>query len=793
MRFSDYSLFLPLLFCLATVACKPQEKIPVKTAIDPVPELPKIAIVPMPVSITPASGEFLLRADTRIIINDQEIESVAQYFADLANRSTGFRFAINQGNDATNAIHLRKVDAKELGTENKEAYKLNVESDRISIKALSNAGLFYGLQSLRQLLPAEFDSPAPVNSVEWKIPAVLIEDQPLYGYRGMHLDVSRHFMPVWFIKRYLDLLAFHKMNYFHWHLTDDQGWRIPIDAYPLLIEKSSWRKNTIIGHTQDRDPQFNQLPESGFYTKEQIRDIVAYAKERQITIIPEIDIPGHASTILHAYPELGCGRNPSEVKGTFGIFQDVLCPHEKTFAFLQDVFTEVAELFPGEYIHLGGDEVLKDQWQASAFCQQLMQREGLKDYHQLQSYFIHRVSDIITGLNKKVIGWNEILDGGVAENATIMSWQGIEAGITAAKMRHDAIMAPWEFTYFDAFQSRSVDEPLAIHGLTSLKKVYSYNPMPTELKGTEYEKHILGAQGQLWIEYIPTPDKAEYMVLPRMSALAEVIWSPLAKQNWQDFYLRLPALFARFDTMGINVSRSIFTVSTHNELRGTGESAQHLVSLNSDTNLTSIRYTTDGSQPNHQSPIYTDPFEISGSTLVRIRAQDKYTGHFYYETKLRKISHKAVNAKITFLSEPSTGQNINPAKTLVDGISSRDQIFQPDDWATFWGEKADFTIELATEESVSELKFAFNPGKLRQMFPPKKVELFSSSNGQDWTLLASLDQSTLALAQQDVQITFNKTETRYLRLVAEIHDPISDNPSGTPNTVPLYMDEIIIK
>ena len=792
MRFSNPGFLLAFIFCIATMACSPQKK-NISANIEVAPTLPQIAIVPAPVSVTPTTGEFQLSANTQIRFNNEEIISVARYFANLANRSTGFSFALHQGEAERDAINLIKVDASRLGNSNKEAYRLSVESDRINIEALTNTGLFYGLQSLRQLLPVEFDANAPVNSVEWKVPAVLIEDQPLYTYRGMHLDVARHYMPVWFIKRYLDLLAFHKMNYFHWHLTDDQGWRIQIDAYPLLTEKSAWRKNTIIGHTQDRDPLFDQLPESGFYTKQQIREIVAYANERQITIIPEIDIPGHASTILHAYPELGCGRNQSEVKSTFGIFQDVLCPHEKTFAFLHDVFAEVAELFPGEYIHLGGDEVLKDQWQASAFCQQLMKKEGLKDYHELQSYFIRRTANIITGLNKKVIGWNEILEGGVAENATIMSWQGIEAGIAAAKMQHDAIMAPWEFTYFDAFQSRSVDEPLTIHGLTSLKKVYSYNPMPEALKDTEYKKHILGAQGQLWTEYVSTPRKAEYMVLPRMSALAEVVWSPMEKQNWQNFSSRLPALFARFDQMDLNASRSVFTVNTNYELHDKGEAARHRVSLSSDTDLTSIRYTIDGNKPNHQSPTYTKPFEISGSTLVRIRAQDKYTGEFYYETKLRKISHKAVNAKLTFLSRPSAGNNIDPEKILVDGISAMDQAFHTDDWIAFWGDKADIKIEFENIESISKLDFAFNPGKLRQMFPPEKVEIFSSKDGQEWVLLASLDQGQLAQAQQIVQLTFNKTETRHLRLVAYIHKPLTHNPSGTPNTVPLYMDEIIIK
>lgn len=792
MRFPDSGFLLVFLFCIATTACSPQEKNS-PANIEAVPTLPQIAIVPVPVSITPTAGEFRLAANTQIRFNDKEIISVAQYFADLANRSTGFNFALHQGEAETNAINLIKVDASKLGSTNKEAYRLSVESDRINIEALTNAGLFYGLQSLRQLLPAEFEATAPVNSAVWKVPAVLIEDQPLYGYRGMHLDVSRHFMPIWFIKRYIDLLAFHKMNYFHWHLTDDQGWRIQIDAYPLLTEKASWRKNTVVGHTHDRNPQFDQHPESGFYTKAQIREIVAYASERQITIIPEIDIPGHASAILHAYPEFGCSSDKAEVESRFGIFQDVLCPTEKTFEFLAVMFGEVAELFPGEYLHVGGDEVLKDQWEKSEFCQQLMQREGLKDYHELQSYFIRRVSNIVTGLNKKMLGWNEILDGGLAENATIMSWQGIEGGVAAAKMRHDAIMSPGDFTYFDAFQSRSVDEPLAIHGLTTLKKVYSYNPMPDELKGTEFEKHILGAQGQLWTEYIGTPRKAEYMVLPRMSALAEIVWSPLAKQNWNDFSLRLPALFSRFDQMEINASRSVFTVNSAYELRGKGESARHIVNLSSDTNLTSIHYTIDGSEPNSHSSTYTSPLEISGSTLVRARAQDKYSGDIYYETKLRKVSHKAVGAKVTFFTEPSTYGNANPAFDLVDGISVKDQIFQLDDWATFWGAKADLQIEFEKNESISELSFAFNPGKLRQMYPPKKVEVFSSKDGKEWSLLASIDQTSLQLTQNHVELHFDKIETNRLILVAEIHDPVAGDDPGTTRSVPLYIDEIIIK
>lgn len=771
---------------------------------------PFLGLVPAPAHLEIGSGSFTFNTDTTISINTPELFTVADYWVNFFTVATGFNLPVvhstssNQNHDK-NSVILELVKKEAFTGSNTEAYVLSVTSEQINIQASTPRGIFYGLMSLRQLLPAQVESPSPINNISWAVPAVTIEDEPLYSYRGMHLDVSRHFFPVEFIKRYIDILAFHKMNYFHWHLTDDQGWRIHIDAYPLLTEKSARREKTVIGHTYDRDVAYRNEPVEGFYTKAQIKDIVEYAAQRHVTIIPEIDIPGHASTILYAYPEFGCDADAkpksesqnalqqAQVQPHFGIFPQVLCPTEPTFEFLRVMFGEVAEMFPGEYLHIGGDEVKKTQWKQSKFVSELMQRENLADYHEVQSYFIRRVSEIVTDLDKKMIGWNEILDGGIAPNATIMSWQGTEGGIAAAEMGHDAIMSPGNYVYFDHFQSRSIDEPLAIHGITPLSETYSYNPMPEAFAGTEKAKHILGAQGQLWTEYVPTPEKAEYMVLPRLSAVAEINWTPLANQSWQSFSARLPNLFARFDAMDVNAARSVYAITAVAKTIGSGEDAQYQVSLLTDTKQVDIRYTTDGSQPNHRSALYTGPFTIDGNTLVRARSQDKHTGDFYLESRLSTLKHKAVGAEVSLSGSTDTEWNTNPAQTLVDGITRADQIFQLDDWATFTGDTIEITLALANEQTISLIEIGFQPGKHRQMYPPSGLEIFSSSDGKQWQSLGKADPQDLNKALTRVSHQFPTTSTRHIRIVAENKTQVVSTETGKPKSVTLYFDEIIVK
>lgn len=433
-----------------------------------------------------------------------------------------------------------------------EGYHLTVDSTGVFIEASTEAGLFYGIQTLRQLLPPEATHTDPSlapRDTEWKIPFVVIKDSPRFQYRGMHLDVARHFFPVDFIKRYIDLLALHKMNRFHWHLTDDQGWRIEIKKYPKLTEAGAWRDSTLIKNYGSG--VYDHIPYGGYYTQKEVKEIVDYAKSKYVTVIPEIEMPGHSSAALAAYPEYGCFDKEYQVQSTWGVFEDVYCPKEETFAFLQDVLDEVIELFPSKYIHIGGDEAPKKQWKESEISREVIRREGLKDEYELQSYFIRRIEQYLNSRGRQIIGWDEILEGGLAPGATVMSWRGEAGGIEAARMGHDVIMTPGGTNYFDHYQADPSSEPIAIGGYTTLEQVYAYEPVPKELN--EEEQHfVLGAQGNVWTEYMHTPDKVEYMAYPRAIALSEVLWSDPENKDWLNFWARLQLHFKRLDILKVN-------------------------------------------------------------------------------------------------------------------------------------------------------------------------------------------------------------------------------------------------
>ena len=412
---------------------------------------------------------------------------------------------------------------------------MEVQPEVITIEASTQAGAFYAVQSLIQLTrPWE----RKTGEQSFAIPSGRIEDAPAFKYRGMLLDVGRHWFPVAFIKQFLDLMARYKMNTFHWHLTEDQGWRIEIKKYPKLQEVAAWRKETMVGHLENPPHRWDGQPYGGFYTQDEIREIVEYARVRSITVIPEIELPGHAQAAIAAYPELGCLDKPLEVATKWGISPNVYCPSEQTFRFLEDVLTEVMELFPSEYIHIGGDECPKEQWKTSAFCQQIIRDNGLTDEFELQSWFVSRIERFLNSKGKLIIGWDEILEGGLAPHATVMSWRGEKGGIEAAMMGHDVIMTPEEYCYFDKYQALGPDEPLAQGGFVPLEKVYSYNPLPKELPA-EKHVHVLGAQGSVWTEYIRTSEQIDYMVYPRMQALAEVLWSGRRRDGFEDFVTRL--------------------------------------------------------------------------------------------------------------------------------------------------------------------------------------------------------------------------------------------------------------
>ncbi|WP_456407964.1 beta-N-acetylhexosaminidase [Caldithrix abyssi] len=538
-------LLLMFAFIFLIINCGGPSQLKIETA--------RYSIIPKPQKLTEKNGNFNLNSDTKLAIvgQDEKLAGLADYVRQQFGVPTGFAF--EEAPDAQSNVLILKIDEQVKGKDG--SYRLTVDPDKIEITAPNARGLFYGLQTVRQLLPYAIESRDLVEGVEWSLPCVEIEDGPRFVYRGMHLDVGRHFFPVSFIKKYIDLLALQKMNYFHWHLTEDQGWRIEIKKYPKLTQVGAFRKQTITTHASKKPYIYDGQPYGGFYTQDEIREIVAYAQKRFVTIVPEIEMPGHSSAALAAYPELGCTGGPYQVADRWGIFKDVYCAgNEKTFQFLEDVLSEVAELFPGKYIHIGGDECPKDRWKTCPKCQARMKKEGLKDEHELQSYFIHRIENFLLSKNRYIIGWDEILEGGLAPQATVMSWRGIKGGIAAARQHHDVIMTPTSHCYFDYYQADPATQPLAIGGFLPLQKVYFYEPVPEEL--TEEEaRYILGAQGNVWTEYMDNEKEVEYMAFPRACALAEVVWTNKEQKNWFDFLSRLQGFYGHLYAMGVNYFR----------------------------------------------------------------------------------------------------------------------------------------------------------------------------------------------------------------------------------------------
>jgi len=557
---------------------------------------PNLGIIPAPVSVKKSTGSFTLSQETSLLADSVDNKAVV-FLADYLKNSAMLHIRVKQNGNATvnNSIVLTSAGTEGLAA---EGYRLTITPTNITIAA-KGAGMFYGIQTLIQLIPADKGAIA-------KLPCVQIEDYPRFGYRGLMLDVCRHFFSVQFVKKYIDLMAAYKFNRFHWHLTDDQGWRIEIKKYPKLTEIGSHRASTVIGNYHDRTPQqYDDTPVDGYYTQDEIRDVVKYAADRYVTVVPEIEMPGHAMAALASYPELGCEpASGYQVQTTWGISKNVYCPTDKTFAFLEDVLTEVMDLFPSKYIHIGGDEAPKDVWKQSEFCQKLIKKLRLKDEEGLQSYFIQRIEKFLNSKGRSIIGWDEILEGGLAPNATVMSWRGEQGGINAAKQNHDVIMTPGSGgLYLDHAQGKLGTEPLTIGGFAPLEKTYSYDPTPEELNADQ-KKHILGVQGNMWTEYIATENKIEYMLLPRMFAVSEVAWTPLANKNYKDFSeTRLPSHLAWLDKNGFDYR--VPTAIGAKDSVGFGKTMT--VNLKPSVAGAKVYYTIDGYTPRETDIEYTLP------------------------------------------------------------------------------------------------------------------------------------------------------------------------------------------
>lgn len=579
-----------LSFVLSLLACAPPK--PVKSYNQ------GLHIVPQPNSLVEQKGVFKITGKTVIVASTEDVKAVVDFFVGKLELSTGYTLATQEEKPSKNYVLVSIDPQLEL---NEEGYTFKSTPSGIEIIGKSEKGIFYGLQTLLQLLPAEIESLQLVTDVDWNVPCVEIKDEPRFKWRGMHLDVCRHFVPVENIKKHLDMLAMFKMNKFHWHLTEDQGWRIEIKKYPLLTEIGSKR---IEGEGHEY---------GGIYSQEDVKEIVAYAAERMIDVVPEIELPGHALGALTAYPEFSCTGGPFKVRNIWGVEPDVFCAgKEETFEFLEDVIDEVVNLFPSEYFHIGGDECPKDRWKVCKLCQNRMKQEGLADEHELQSYFVQRIEKVLLAHGKKMIGWDEILEGGLAKSAAVMSWRGEKGGIEAANQGHDVVMTPGNWCYLDHYQGDHRLEPVAIGGYTTLEEAYGYEPVPEKLN-PEMAKHVLGTQGNVWSEYMYTPELVEYRVYPRLIALAEVNWTQKSSKNYDDFLQRMDNQLVRMDNHSINYHIPL-PEGPSNRVAFTDVAEVEFTT----TRPVKMVYTLDGTEPTAESTEYTQPFSFTDDATIRI-------------------------------------------------------------------------------------------------------------------------------------------------------------------------------
>ena len=765
----------------------------------PVPEdVYDVSIVPLPSEVETSKGLFTFDGETAILYpsGNDAANDVADYFARMLGSASGSTFnteSFDQAVQKNNAV----IFSIEPGVGGEEGYHLSVTPDAITVTASTATGLFYGVQTLRELLPVRVESNVEFpGQITWAVPCVEIDDSPRFPWRGMHLDVSRHFFDKDEVKRLLDCMALLKMNVFHWHLVDGAGWRIQIDAYPRLTEVGAWRKDirdeewsfTKIRHA---DPTDDKPPYGGFYTKDDIREVVAYAAIRHITIVPEIEMPGHSNAALAAYPELLC---PNAEKTNIDYENSgVYCAgRAETFAFLETVLDEVIELFPSPYIHVGGDEVPKRYWNACPLCQKRIKDEKLADENELQSYFIKRMETFLDSRGKKLIGWDEILEGGIAPEATIMSWRGMEGGTEAARQGHDVIMTPEDYCYFNHYQGDPQSEPLAWGGFTPLSEVYAYDPVPADLNRDE-ARHILGTQGCTWSEFIQTPEMLEYMTLPRMAALAEVAWTEAPNRDFSGFKSRMTEMYRRFGMMGMIYARSAFNIRFSSIIDSTDWNA--VVNMTTDAADIDIRFTLDGSEPSPQSPRYEEPVVISQTSEVRAAS-------FEGSLPAGKVSSMSyfrhlANGRCPTLEHPYSRRfsGTGPC-TLVNGLRGS-KNYDDGQWQGLTGDDLVAVIDLGEVSDVSSVTATFFHSPGVWIFMPTAVDCLVSDDGVDFRGVARLEndtsQNTNGPFIKEFALTFETLPARYLKVQVKSLGVCPEWHAGAGRPVWLFADEIIVE
>lgn len=744
-------------------------------------------IIPKPLDVNcKGDASFLLKDGVAVIYpeNNRKMQDNAEFLVDYVERQTGVKLTSHAGMPVDGAICL----TLDLSDDNAEAYKLIVNDKRVCISGASEAGVFYGIQTLRKSLPVAQDINVNLSAVE-------IYDKPRFAYRGAMLDVARHFYTVDEVKTFIDMLALHNINRFHWHLTDDQGWRIEIKKYPKLMSVASERKETVVGRWYSGI--YDGKPYGGYYTQDELRDVIDYAAKRHITIIPEVDLPGHMQAALTAYPELGCTGGPYEVRTIWGVSQDVLCVgNDFTLQFVKDVLSEVADIFPSEYIHIGGDECPKVRWEKCPKCQERIKSLGLKSdakhtkEQRLQSYMIQEAAKYLKEKGKRIIGWTEILEGGLVPDATLMSWIGESGGIEAAHQHHDVIMTPNTYLYFDYYQSKKVeDEPLAIGGYLPIEKTYNYEPMPKELTKEE-QQYIKGVQANLWTEYIPVFSQVQYMVLPRLGAAAEVQWTDPSKKDYKDFLRRVPHLVAVYDCYGWNYATHVYDVNVDMK----ADTVNHVLNVQLSTMADDpIYYTLDGQDPTEKSLKYTKPFTIDQSVVLKTMA--------VHPDRTSKISvdtirfNKATLKPVVLLQPNESRFSPDGPVVLVDGRNGN-HSFDTGAWLAVADNDLEAVINMQAETILSSASVHVYVRKDAWLFDARGFSVSVSSDNKNYKEVASQEYKQMQESDSDGiiehELSFDPCKATYVKIKVISEKSMPDWHWDAGKVPFLLVDEIIL-
>ncbi|PKV50159.1 hexosaminidase [Aquimarina sp. MAR_2010_214] len=769
----QFTLFIIILIVLG---CKTNEKRIYAEA--------DIKIIPKPEMIKINPGVFKFNENTKFFISNEISEESIHVLRNKFKTVVGWDLKTTEEQPKNNYITFT-VDENSKP----EVYELKANNNRVEIIANSSSGFSYGIQTIRQLLPTAIESKTKLENISWEIPNIEIKDAPRFKWRGLMLDISRHFFDKEYIKQVIDGLAMHKMNVLHLHLVDDQGWRIEIKKYPKLTEVGAWRVDQENLHWNARLPitAEDKATYGGFLTQEELKEIVKYAQSRNVEIIPEIEMPAHVSCAIAAYPHLSCNEKPIGVpSGGVWPITDIYCAgKESTFTFLEDVLAEVMEIFPSKYIHIGGDEATKTNWKKCQYCQKRIAEEGLQNEEELQSYFVKRMEKFINKHGKKLIGWDEILEGGLAPDATVMSWRGVKGGLEATAQGHDVVMTPNSHCYFDHYQGPQNEEPLAIGGYLPLSKVYQFDPIVDSMTAEE-ANHILGGQANLWSEYLPTKEQSQYMIYPRLAALSEAVWSTKNQKNWDDFSNRIPSMFQRYEYLGINYAKSSYLIRPAVETDLKKKSVS--LTLQSEYTDADIRYALNNDRLEDTPLKYEQPIVLTKTTIVKasLFKDNKPISEVFQDTI---VFHKGVASNIVYTIPYSDRYTGTGKSTLVNTLRGT-KHFRDGQWQAWLKDDMEIVIDLEKEDTINHVIVGSMEHQGSGIYFPVAIEVFTGVDGKEFKKVGEVKQDYAANANielKDFKINFEKHTARFIKVkVANL----KKSPRGGDTW--LFVDEVLI-